>query len=196
MRNAGTASFESLLSRWDGDEVVVRFDSTSSSWTVSALHSTTLGPAVEGTRMKGYESFIEAVDDALHLAAGMTLKFAVAGFPRGGGKAVIAAPPGLSGESRRALLRRYAQLLRDMGQLFTTGPDVGAPPADMDLIAEVGPGRARSAAHRRAAAPATPLHRRHSAFSRSRRRGASSRTVRHCAERRCWSRVPEASMVS
>lgn len=141
--NAGSATFESLVSRWGGEEVVVRFDSTSSSWIIIAIHSTALGPAVGGTRMKSYGSFAEAAGDALHLAAGMTLKFAVAGFPRGGGKSVIATPPGIAGEPRQALLGRYAELLRDLG-MFTTGPDVGTSSADMDLIAEIAPGRAFS----------------------------------------------------
>lgn len=50
------------------------------------IHSTRLGPAVGGTRMKVYDSPAEALEDGLRLAAGMTRKLAVLGLPCGGGK--------------------------------------------------------------------------------------------------------------
>ena len=51
--------------------------------------------------------------------------------------------------SRPALLRRYGAMVRQLGGLFQTGPDVGTTSADMDIIAETGApyifGRTRSA---------------------------------------------------
>ena len=60
---------------------------------VIAIHSTVLGPAVGGTRMRRYPSFDDAIEDALRLGRAMTLKNAYAGLSYGGGKAVIDADP-------------------------------------------------------------------------------------------------------
>lgn len=88
--------------------------------------------------MKPYPDVQEALGDALRLAASMTLKFAVANFPRGGGKAVIALPPDFDPRTRPDLLRRYGVLIQQLGGLYHTGPDVGTSPTDMDIIAETG----------------------------------------------------------
>jgi leucine dehydrogenase len=56
---------------------------------IIAVHSTTLGPALGGTRFWNYASDEEAIVDALRLARGMTYKNAVAGLNLGGGKSVI-----------------------------------------------------------------------------------------------------------
>ena len=53
---------------------------------IIAIHSTTLGPALGGTRFWQYASDEEAIVDALRLARGMTYKNAVAGLNLGGGK--------------------------------------------------------------------------------------------------------------
>ena len=129
---------ESLIRQWDGESVIIRFDRPTGAWIIIAIHSTRLGPATGGTRMKSYSSFKDALADALRLAAGMTYKFAVVGFPRGGGKAVIAIPPGFDNNQRPDLLRRYGALIRQLGGLYETGPDVGTSSDDMDIIAETG----------------------------------------------------------
>jgi len=129
---------ESLLREWDGETVIVRYDRPTGAWIFIAIHSTRLGPAAGGTRMKSYPDVQAALQDALRLAAGMTYKFAVPGIPWGGGKAVIAIPPNFDPQSRPALLRRYGALVHQLGGLFSTGPDVGTSSADMDIIAETG----------------------------------------------------------
>ena len=43
---------ESLIQEWDGEAVIVRQDQPSGAWTFIAIHSTLLGPATGGTRMK------------------------------------------------------------------------------------------------------------------------------------------------
>jgi leucine dehydrogenase len=129
---------ESLLSEWDGETVMIHRDGPTGVWIIIALHSTRLGPAVGGTRMKSYASLKEALKDALRLASGMTFKFAVSGLSYGGGKAVIAVPAGFEAPARPGLLRRHGSLIRLLGGLFLTGPDVGISSADMDIIAETG----------------------------------------------------------
>ena len=129
---------ESLLQDWDGETVVVHYDRPTGAWIFIAVHSTRLGPAAGGTRMKHYPNLEAALQDALRLAAGMTLKFAVPGIARGGGKAVISIPEPLEPQLRPDLLRRYGALVHQLGGLFYTGPDVGTSSADMDIIAETG----------------------------------------------------------
>ena len=86
------SSFEGLLEDWDGETAVIRLDRDSGSWFFVCLHSTRLGPAGGGTRMKIYGTPAEALEDAMRLSAAMTRKLAVAGLPFGGGKAVLAVP--------------------------------------------------------------------------------------------------------
>lgn len=129
---------ESLLREWDGETVIVRYDRPTGAWIFIAIHSSQLGPATGGTRMKHYPDQEAALGDALRLAKGMTYKFAVPGIGRGGGKAVISIPKNLKPDSRPDLLRRYGRLVQQLGGLFYTGPDVGTSATDMDIIADTG----------------------------------------------------------
>lgn len=129
---------ESMLREWHGETVIVRFDRPSGAWIIIAIHSTRLGPAAGGTRMTSYPDPAAALRDAMRLAEGMTYKFATPGLPFGGGKAVIFIPADFDAQLRPALLRRYGALVHQLGGLFSTGPDVGTSPADMDIIAETG----------------------------------------------------------
>ena len=45
---------ESLLKKWDGETLITRYDQPTGTWIFIAIHSTHLGPAVGGTRMKSY----------------------------------------------------------------------------------------------------------------------------------------------
>jgi leucine dehydrogenase len=129
---------DSLIREWDGESVIVRFDRHTNAWIFVAIHSTRLGPAIGGTRMKSYPSLHAALQDALRLAAGMTYKWAAAGVEAGGGKAVIAVPDALDPELRSELLRGYGAFVQKHKGLFLTGPDLGTSSEDMDIIAETG----------------------------------------------------------
>jgi leucine dehydrogenase len=130
---------EQVIERWDGEEVVARFDAPSGAWMLVCIHSRRLGPAAGGTRMKVYGSPAEALLDGTRLAAGMTAKFAVAGLPFGGGKAVLAVREIPTGDERRTLLRRYADVVCSLGGNYLTGCDMNTSPADLDVIAETCP---------------------------------------------------------
>ena len=130
------ATFESLLEAWDGETAVIRRDRDGAAWIFICLHSTLLGPAGGGTRMKVYPTPAEALEDAMRLSAAMTRKLAVAGLPFGGGKAVIAVPEIPSGAERRALLLRYAELVDSLGGSYRTSSDINTGEADMDVIGE------------------------------------------------------------
>jgi leucine dehydrogenase len=129
---------DALLREWDGESVIIRFDRQSNAWIFIAVHSTRLGPAIGGTRMKSYPTLHAALQDALRLAAGMTYKWAAAGVEAGGGKAVIAIPDDLNPEARTELLRGYGAFVQNHKGLFLTGPDLGTSSEDMDVIAETG----------------------------------------------------------
>ncbi len=129
---------ESLIRSWGGEEVIIRHDQTTGAWILIAIHSTRLGPAAGGTRMKSYPDLRAALQDALRLSEAMTYKFAVPGISRGGGKAVILVPSDFDSNLRPDLLRRYGSLVRQLSGLYHTGPDVGTSSSDMNIIAETG----------------------------------------------------------
>jgi leucine dehydrogenase len=135
----GDTRLDRVIESWDGEQVLVRYDAPTGSWIFICMHSHRLGPSGGGTRMKVYGTPAEALVDGTRLAAGMTEKFAVAGFPFGGGKAVLAVPRIFEGEERAGLLRRYGEAIESLGGNFFTGCDMNITPADLDVIAEVSP---------------------------------------------------------
>lgn len=128
--------FEDLLRGWDGEETALRFDEPTGAWMFVCVHSTVLGPAAGGTRMKVYASPHEALGDGLRLAGAMTRKNAVAGLPLGGGKAVLAVPEIPRGEARRTLLLRYGDLVESLHGTYRTACDMNTRSQDMDVVAE------------------------------------------------------------
>jgi leucine dehydrogenase len=131
-------TFEELVEAWDGEQVVVHYDRPTSSWMLIGVHSTVLGPAMGGTRLKSYALPEEALDDVLRLSGAMTLKHAAADTPYGGGKAVIAVPevPARGSEERRELLLRYAELVDSLHGTYVTAADMNTGEPDMDTIGE------------------------------------------------------------
>ena len=114
------------------EEIHVLRDAASGLRAVIAVHDTTLGPAVGGTRMRRYPSFDDAVLDALRLARAMTYKSALAEMPYGGGKAVIVGDPGR--DKSRALLAAYARAVDRLGGRFQTGCDMGIDLRDVAVM--------------------------------------------------------------
>ena len=139
MLSSTARSLERLIADWDGEALVSRHDRETDSWMFIGIHSTRLGPAAGGTRLRVYPTPAEAVRDVLRLAECMTLKCAVAGLPTGGGKAVLAVPALPVGETRRQLLLRYGRLIATLQGSYRTGPDMNTGAADMDVIGEVTP---------------------------------------------------------
>ena len=131
--------FEDLLEAWDGEEAVIRFDRESGAWVFVCVHSTVLGPAGGGTRMRVYERPGDGLADAMRLSQAMTVKMAVANAERGGGKAVLAVPALPSGDERRALLLRYGRLVASLGGTYRTAGDMNISPKDLDVVHEVCP---------------------------------------------------------
>ena len=131
--------FEQLLSGWDGEHAVVRHDPESGAWIFVCVHSTVLGPAGGGTRLRVYPAPADGLADAMRLSGAMTWKMAGAGMPRGGGKAVLAVPELPAGESRKRLLWRYGELVASLGGSYRTAGDMNVSPEDLDVVAETCP---------------------------------------------------------
>jgi len=117
------------------EELLAVHDRASGLRAFVAIHDTTLGPAVGGTRMRDYPSLDQAAADALRLSRAMTYKAAVAGVARGGGKAVIVGEP--ARDKTRELLAAYARLLDRLGGRFHSGPDMGFDLRDVAVVARL-----------------------------------------------------------
>jgi glutamate dehydrogenase/leucine dehydrogenase len=136
MRTYRRGVFEALLRDWDGEQVVIRYDRESGAWMFVCIHSTVLGPAGGGTRLRVYAQPGDGLADAMKLSAAMTRKMAAAGMPRGGGKAVLAVAELPEGEARRELLLRYGDLVASLHGTYHTAGDMNISPADLDVVAE------------------------------------------------------------
>jgi leucine dehydrogenase len=116
-----------------GHEQLVICNDTSAGYRgIIAIHSTTLGPALGGTRFWQYESDEAAIVDALRLARGMTYKNAVAGLNLGGGKSVIIGNNKTA--SREMIFRAHGRFVESLGGRYITAEDVGTSTADMDFV--------------------------------------------------------------
>lgn len=122
------------LEKYDYEQLVFCQDQQSGLKAIIAIHDTTLGPALGGTRMWTYESEEAAIEDALRLAKGMTYKNAAAGLNLGGGKTVIIGDP--RKDKSEELFRAFGRYVQGLNGRYITAEDVGTTVADMDLIHE------------------------------------------------------------
>ncbi|USK69105.1 branched-chain amino acid dehydrogenase [Peribacillus asahii] len=122
------------LEKYDYEQVVFCQDKQSGLKAIIAIHDTTLGPALGGTRMWMYPSEEAAIEDALRLARGMTYKNAAAGLNLGGGKAVIIGNPHT--DKNEAMFRAFGRYIQGLNGRYITAEDVGTTVEDMDLIHE------------------------------------------------------------
>ena len=114
------------------EQLVLCQDSASGYRGIIAIHSTTLGPALGGTRFWTYASDEDAIVDALRLARGMTYKNAVAGLNLGGGKSVIIGDNKTT--DREMIFRAHGRFVESLGGRYITAEDVGTSTADMDFV--------------------------------------------------------------
>jgi phenylalanine dehydrogenase len=105
------------------EQVVFCNDPSTGLQAIIAIHNTTLGPALGGTRMYPYASFEDALHDVLRLSEGMTYKCAAADIDFGGGKGVIIGDP--KKDKSPALFRAYGQFVDSLNGRFYTGTDMG-----------------------------------------------------------------------
>jgi leucine dehydrogenase len=100
---------------------------------IIAIHDSTLGPALGGTRFWNYDSNHEAVVDALRLSRGMSFKASVSGLNLGGGKSVIWGDR--TTPDREMIFRAHGRAVDSLNGRYITAEDVGTSPDDMDFVA-------------------------------------------------------------
>src|SRR3984885_14337800 len=120
------------LSNFGHQKIVFCNDPATGLKAIIAIHDTTLGPALGGTRMWAYKTENDALQDVLRLSKAMTYKAAISGLNLGGGKAVII------GDSRKdkteAMMRKFGRFIKNLNGEFITAEDVGTNPRDMEYI--------------------------------------------------------------
>jgi glutamate dehydrogenase/leucine dehydrogenase len=115
------------------ERVVIRQDPEIGLRLAIAVHSTVLGPALGGMRIRAYPGgMAEALEDVLGLARTMTLKASAAGLDLGGGKAVMLDDG--STEFREARLHAAAEAVDELRGAYITAEDIGTTTADADLM--------------------------------------------------------------
>ena len=117
------------------EQITFFFDPATKMKAIVAIHDTTLGPALGGTRMWSYRSEDEALLDVLRLARGMTYKAAACGLDLGGGKAVLIGD--CSRDKNERMLKAYGRSLNYLNGRYITAEDVGTNQHDMDIIHQV-----------------------------------------------------------
>jgi leucine dehydrogenase len=99
---------------------------------IIAIHDTTLGPALGGTRMWAYKTEADALNDVLRLSKTMTYKASLSGLNLGGGSAVIIGDP--RKDKTEALMRQFGRFIKNLNGEFITAEDMGTNPRDMEYI--------------------------------------------------------------
>jgi leucine dehydrogenase len=121
-----------IMEKYGHEQLVFCSNKESGLRAIIAIHDTTLGPALGGTRMWNYTSADAAIKDVLRLSRGMTYKASVAGLNLGGGKAVII---GDSATKKNELLfRTFGKFVDGLGGRYITAEDVGTDVRDMEYV--------------------------------------------------------------
>jgi glutamate dehydrogenase/leucine dehydrogenase len=123
-----------LSGSFEHERVVRCIDDDTGLRSIVAIHSTTLGPSLGGTRFFPFASEEDALADVLKLSRAMSYKSAAAGLSFGGGKAVIIGDP--RRDRSDAVIRAYARFVDSLDGSYITTEDVGTTEADMIIIRE------------------------------------------------------------
>ncbi len=115
-------------------QIYTKIDPDTGLHAIIAVHSTKLGPALGGCRFYPYTCAELALEDALHLAYGMTLKAAACGLAHGGAKSVIIKPK--HDFDRKALFRSFGDFINELNGRYITAVDLGSTTDDMTTIFE------------------------------------------------------------
>src|SRR5258705_1226126 len=130
-KEEATALF-ALLEEHEHEQVSLVYEPSSGYRGIIAIHDTTLGPALGGTRFWHYANDRDALIDCLRLARGMTYKAAVAGLNLRGGKSVIIGDNKI--RNREPIFRAHRRHVKALGGRYITAEDVGTSVSDMEFI--------------------------------------------------------------
>ena len=99
---------------------------------IIAIHSTVLGPALGGVRMRSYVDTQAALTDALRLSRTMTYKNALAGLNVGGDKAILIGDPAV--DKTETAFRGFGRYVDSLGGRYITAEDMGTDVNDMENV--------------------------------------------------------------
>lgn len=126
--------FEAMADRGH-ERVVFCYDKETGLRAIIAIHNTTLGPALGGTRRLAYDTEADALNDVLRLSEAMTYKAAAGDLPMGGAKSVIwmrsADKP-----STELVARAMGRMVDRLGGLYIAAEDVGVNTQFIDWMAQ------------------------------------------------------------
>lgn len=126
-----------MIEAYGHEHVVACSDRETGLKAIIAVHDTTLGPALGGTRMWNYNEEEDALYDVLRLSKGMTYKNAAAGLNLGGGKAVLIGDP--KKLKSPEYFKAYGRMVDSLKGSYITAEDVNTSVEDMEWIKTVTP---------------------------------------------------------
>ncbi len=126
--------FETMADRGH-ERVVFCYDKETSLRAIIAIHNTTLGPALGGTRRWAYKTEADALNDVLRLSEAMTYKAAAGDLPMGGAKSVIWMDAA-NKPSTEQVARAMGRMVDRLGGLYIAAEDVGVNTQFIDWMAQ------------------------------------------------------------
>ena len=120
------------MSRHEHEQIVLWSEPKLGYKGIVAIHDTTLGPSLGGTRFWNYATDDEAIVDALRLSRGMTYKAAITGLNLGGGKSVIIGNNRT--HDREMIFRAHGRAVESLKGRYITAEDVGTSVEDMEFV--------------------------------------------------------------
>lgn len=120
------------MEKFGHEQVIYFYDKTTGVKGITAIHDTTLGPAIGGTRLFNYQSEDDALFDVIRLSRGMTYKCSAAHCNCGGGKTVLIGDP--NKVKTEAYLRAYGRYVQSLNGRFFTGEDMNINENDVDFM--------------------------------------------------------------
>lgn len=116
------------------ENVLLCYDKETDLRAIIAVHDTTLGSALGGTRRWAYDTEEDALTDVLRLSEAMTWKAAAADLPMGGAKSVII-KNSHDQEPTEAVARAMGRFVDRLNGLYIAAEDVGVDTQFIDWMA-------------------------------------------------------------
>jgi leucine dehydrogenase len=120
------------MEKYGHEQIIYFYDKATGLKGITAIHDTTLGPALGGTRLFNYANEDDALFDVARLSRGMTYKCAASECNCGGGKTVLLGNP--QTVKNEAYLRAYGRYVQSLNGRFYTGEDMNINERDVDYM--------------------------------------------------------------
>ncbi len=120
------------MKKYGHEQIVFFHDKKTGLKGITAIHDTTIGPAIGGTRLYNYKDEEAALFDVIRLSRGMTYKCSAAECNCGGGKTVLLGDP--NKVKNEGYLRAYGRYVQSLNGRFYTGEDMNINEHDCDYM--------------------------------------------------------------